>query len=312
MSLIPVGRDDIAVGKPLPWQLYDGEHKVLLEQGGIVSDKEHLNNLLATGAYRELSWEAPGNGNDSSNMPADLTYQEQVNADKPGSQFEFDDMKLGVGSRLQLEPPKQLGRERFLVRLIGYMRGVSLIVTTPATADGAYLRLLEGEKVMMRSFSGQNAFAFACAVELACKRPYEYLHLSFPDVIQGVLIRKVPRVRTKIIAAVQNTNSRDLEERNPALISNISANGAALNAKHPLGKKGDVLNLVFRVNLHQIDALLSLNGVIRTAVDAGDAEALGAEIIRYGIEFQNLQPNDMIILQSMVYQQIVECPHQVA
>jgi hypothetical protein len=36
MSLILASRDDIAVGKPLPWPLYDGEHKVLLEQGGVI------------------------------------------------------------------------------------------------------------------------------------------------------------------------------------------------------------------------------------------------------------------------------------
>jgi hypothetical protein len=100
----------------------------------------------------------------------------------------------------------------------------------------------------MRSFSGQNAFAFP-AVERIYSF-FEYLHLSFPDVIQGVVIRKAPRVKAKIIAAVQNTNSRNAAEQVSALISNISANGAALDAKRPLGKKGDTLNLAFRVILH--------------------------------------------------------------
>lgn len=309
MSLILVSRDDIAIGKPLPWQLYDGKHKVLVEQGGVVRDKEHLDNLLASGVYRELSWEAPGNKSDGSD--ADPACQEQIRENKTGQQFDFDDMKLEVGSRLQLEPPKQLGRERFLVKVVGYMRGGSLIVTTPIAANGACLQLLEGEKVVMRSFSGQNAFAFACTVEFACKRPYEYLHLSFPDVIQGVMIRKAPRVRTKIVAAVQNTMPHDAGAGDSALISNISADGAALDARHPLGKKGDILNLVFQVNLHKVDALLSIKGKIRTATSAEDAELPGLEITRYGIEFQGLRPDDTIILHGMVYQQIVECPSQV-
>lgn len=309
MSLILVNRNDIAVGKPLPWQLYDQEHKVLIEQGGMVRDNEHLDSLLANGAYRELSWESPSDKNGGSNLSAAKITPDQTRANESGTQFTFDDMKLKVESRLQLEPPKQLGSERILVKVIGYLRSASLLVTAPATANGVRLQLLEGEKVVMRSFSGQNAFAFACIVGRVCKLPYEYLHLSFPDVIEGVVIRKAARVKTNIIAAVQNANSRNAEEQTSALISNISANGAALDAKRPLGKKGDILNLAFRVNLHKIDAFLSIKGAIRAVLSGEDADIPGPEIIRYGVEFQSLQPNDMVILQSMIYQQIIESPH---
>lgn len=310
MSLILVNRNDIAIGKPSSWQLYDQEHKVLLEQGGIVRDNAHLDRLLANGAYRELAWETPDNKNGSNDLSAARKTPDQIKADETGTQFTFDDMKLKAESRLQLEPPAQLGRERLLVKVIGYLRGVSLLVTAPTTANGARLQLREGEKVVMRSFSGQNAFAFACTVERACKLPYEYLHLSFPDVIQGVVIRKAPRVKANIIAAVHNTNSRNAKEQVPALISNISANGAALDARRPLGNKGDILDLSFRVNLHKIDAFLSIKGAIRAVLNGEAADISEPEITRYGIEFQSLQPNDMVILQSMIYQQIIESPHQ--
>jgi hypothetical protein len=310
MSLILVNRNDIALGKPLPWQLYDQGHQVLVEQGGIVRDKEHLDLLLANGVYRELSWEAPSDKNGGNHLSAAQMTPDQSNADELGTQFTFDDMKLKAEGRLQLEPPKQLGSERILVKVIGYLRGVSLLVTAPATANGVRLQLMEGEKVVMRSFSGQNAFAFACTVERACRLPYEYLHLSFPDTIQGIVIRKAARVKTNIIAAVQNGNSRTAGEQTPALISNLSANGAALDSKRPLGKKGDILNLAFRVNLHKIDAFLSIRGIIR-AMRSGEDDISDPETIRHSIEFQSLQPNDMIILQSMIYQQIVESPNYV-
>jgi len=305
MSLILVGKNDIAVGKPLPWQLYDQEHKVLMEHGSIIRDREQLDGLLASGAYRELSWETP----EGSRLSAGQALPDPADADQLGAQFTFDDMKLKVESRLQLEPPVQLGRERLMVKVIGYLKGVSLLVTAPISPNGVRLQLLEGERVVMRSFSGQNAFAFTCTIVRACKLPFEYLHLAFPDTIQGVMIRKAPRVKSSIIAAIQNAGGHDAEEQIPALISNISASGAALDAKRPLGRKGDVLSLAFRVNLHKIDAFLSLRGVIR-AVLQGDATDLpDPGTIRYGIEFQNLQPNDMVILQSMIYQQIIESPH---
>ena len=312
MSLILVNKNDIAIGKPLPWQLYDQEHNVLVEQGGIVRDNKHLDSLLADGAYRELSWEAPSDMNGGNNLSAAATPPDQTKADELGARFTFDDMKLKVESRLQLEPPKQLGSERILVKVIGYLKGISLLVTAPVATNGARLQLMEGEQVVMRSFSGQNAFAFACTVERVCKLPYEYLHLSFPDVIQGVVIRKAPRVKSRIIAAVQNANSRNPTEQTSALISNISANGAALDAKRQLGKKGDMLSLAFRVNLHKIDAFLSVKGAIRAVLGAEEATDISnPELTRYGIEFQDLQPNDMVILQSMIYQQIIESPHQV-
>jgi hypothetical protein len=311
MSMILVGKNDIAISQPLPWKLYDQQHNVLIEQGGIVRDNEHLDSLLANGVYRELSWDAPGDKNGGNHLSATATNPDQASTDELSTQFTFDDMKLKVESRLQLEPPKQLGNERILVKVIGYLKGASLLVTAPTTANGARLQLMEGERVVMRSFSGQNAFAFACSVERACKLPYEYLHLSFPDVIQGVVIRKAPRVKSKIIAAVQNANSRNPSEQISALISNISASGAALDAKRPLGKKGDILNLAFRVNLHKIDAFLSVKGAIRAVLGGEVPDISNPEITRYGIEFQDLQPNDMVILQSMIYQQIIESPHHV-
>lgn len=311
MSLILVNKNEIAVGKPLSWRLYDQEHKVLIEQGGMIRDSEHLDSLLANGAYRELSWEAPGDKNGGNKLSAAATATDQAKTSELGTQFTFDDMKLKVESRLQLEPPKQLRSERILVKVIGYLKGISLLVTAPTTANGARLQLMEGERVVMRSFSGQNAFAFACTIVRACKLPYEYLHLSFPDVIQGVVIRKAPRVKSEIIAAVQNANSRNPDEQVSALISNISANGAALDTKHPLGKKGDILNLAFRVNLHNIDAFLSVKGAIRAVLGTEAADMSSPALTRYGIEFQDLPPNDMVILQSMIYQQIIESPHHI-
>ena len=309
MGLILVNKNEIAVGKPSPWPLYDLEHNVLVDQGDIVKDDVHRDSLLTRGIYRELTWETPSDKNGGNNLPAATTAPDQTNADETGAHFTFDDMKLKPGNRLQLKPPKQLGDERILVKVIGYLRDVSLLVTAPTMANGVHLQLLEGEQVFMRSFSGQNAFAFTCTVERACKLPYEYLHLSFPDTIDGIVIRKAARVKTDIIASVQNNNSHEAEKQAPALISNLSANGAALDTKSPLGKKGDILNLAFRVNLHNIDAFLSIKGLIRSVSSGGAADVSNPDIIRHGIEFQSLQPNDVCILQGMIYQQIVENPH---
>lgn len=300
MSLILVNSDDLVIGAAPPWPLYDSEHNSLLTQGEVIRDEAHRKALLAGGVYHEVSWEAAASNSDD--IPAQNTGAQEP--DDAG--FVFDDMKLRAEDRLQLEPPAQLSRERFVVKVIGFLRGASLIVTTPITGNGQRLQLLENEQVVMRSFSGKNAFAFACSVVKVNKIPYEYLHLSFPENIQGLAIRKTTRVKTRIIVSVQN-DKLDTGKQISALISDISATGASMESKQVLGDKSDVLNLAFRVQLHNIEAFLSIKGVIR-AVLSDDISQNGPA--RYGIEFQSLQPNDSVILQSMIYQQMIENPQK--
>jgi c-di-GMP-binding flagellar brake protein YcgR len=309
MSLILININDIAVGHPLPWALYDKEHNLLGEPGSEVRDDEHLSDLLALGAYRELLLEV--SDDESRDRPfAVQTISERTRARETSIRFTFNDMKLRVEDRLQLQPPKQLSNERFQVKVIGYVRGVSLLVTAPTDAKGFRLQVMDGETVVMRSFIGQNAFGFECTIIRIHKTPCEYLHLSFPDAIEGIVIRKAPRIRTRIIATVQNKNQGNASEPVSALISNISANGVALDTKRPLGSKGDVINLTFRVNLHNVDALLSVKGLIRAVLTNCDAETSNPNPSHYGIEFIDLHPNDSVILQSMVYQNMIESPHQ--
>jgi c-di-GMP-binding flagellar brake protein YcgR len=170
---------------------------------------------------------------------------------------------------------------------------------------------MENEKVVMRSFSGQNAFGFACTIERIIKIPYEYMHLSFPVNIQGIKIRKAPRIKSRIIATV-HLSATGTASQTSALISDISANGVSLEAKQFLGDKGDILQIAFRVQLHKVDAYLSVKGVIRAVLSADNlSEEQKTGFFRYGIEFQDLQANDSVVLQSMIYQQMIENPHNV-
>ena len=315
MSLISANSNEIVVGKPLPWALYDCEHNLLLAQGDIVRDEKHRDTLLTGSICHELSLEAPGkkDGVDSFLAAEEASLDQPENKETPKS-YTFDDMKLKVGDRLNIELPaeydfrikRQPPNEHFVVKLIGFLKGVSLLVTAPNIADA---QIMAGKKIIIRSFSGQNAFGFSCAIGRVCKEPFKYLHLAFPDIIEGIVVRKAPRVKTRIIASVQDGKS-GAEEQISALISDISANGASLDAKRPLGDKGDILNMTFRVPLHNIDAYLSVKGAIRAVLSGDPADASKSDLTRHGLEFLELQPNDSVILQSMVYQQMIENPHK--
>ncbi len=306
MSLIPVEKRDLALGVPLPWALYDQNHNLLQAEGETIHTAEQLQTLMKSAPLRELIWQS---ASEPSQESIDETPEIDL-SDSPEGRFTFYDMNLKIGDRVQLQPPAQLGSERHIVRLVGYLDRVSVLVTAPMV-HGVRLPLLEDENVVARVFSGQNAFGFTCSVRRVCKVPFDYLHLSFPDEIQGAVIRKSPRIKLKIITSVTDPEN-EASEALSGMIVNISSSGARIDAPNPLGKAGQKLKLSFRVNLHNMDLYMTTNAVIRTVLrdDAANAAAQ-PPVVHHGIEFQNLQPNDSMILQSLIYQKMIEQPHTV-
>ena len=223
--------------------------------------------------------------------------------------FAFEAMNLRVGDRLQVQPPTRVSSERCPVLLIGYLQDMSLLITAPATPNGVRLQMVEGDALVMRFFSGQNAFGFACDVQRVCKLPYNYLHIAFPTKIQGTVIRKAARVKTKIVAKV--CNEKEATVAHTGVISNLSADGALLDARRTVAEPGDVLKLIFKLKLHNIEKELSLTAVVRAAFDDETLKQSGASLSHFGLQFTELGANDQMVLQSMVYQHMIEKPQSV-
>jgi c-di-GMP-binding flagellar brake protein YcgR len=301
MSLIPVESDKLAVGTRLPWTLYDQDRKVLMERGQVIDSEEQLDLLLASNPLRELSWQSATEKSASDNSALDKALSNHTD-----TRFTFQDMRLRVGDRIQLQPPASLGVERHIVRLLGYLDNASLMVTMPMT-NGMRVPVHEHDKIVARIFSSQKAFAFDCKVLRVCKMPYDYLHLSFPDVVQGAVIRKSPRIRTKIITSI--TTQGGSNEKQPGVIVNLSADGALVKARQQLAGKSEEIVLSFRVNLHNMEAYLTTKAVVRNVFEEEGAEELR---FQHGIQFLDLPSNDSVILQSLIYQQMIEQPHTLA
>ncbi|MFN3987398.1 MAG: flagellar brake protein [Rhodocyclaceae bacterium] len=217
--------------------------------------------------------------------------------------FPFKDMRLTVGDRLQVQCPSHLGATRVFVRVVGYLEDVSLIVTAPFR-NGSRVKLIENEILVVRAFSRQSAFAFRCSVLRVCKLPFDYLHLSFPDTVQGSVIRKSTRVRASVPVEIGNGTDAPAT----GVIENISFTGALIIAQAALGTPGDVLRLRFGVALHEVETRLELEARLLNVMQDEDG-ADGAQ--RHGVEFIHTQPNDRMILKSLVYQQLIENPDSV-
>ncbi|MBW7902745.1 MAG: flagellar brake protein [Rhodocyclaceae bacterium] len=314
MSWIPVGREDLPLGMPLPWSLFDRDGRELMSRGVVVEDGPVLQALLDSGPLRELSW--PGEATDVEPEPESAELADagrRLDAamqERSGRDFAFGDMRLRVGDRIQLQPPATVSQERYLVRLIGYLDQSSLLVTLPKS-NGLRVPLRENDTVVARVFSSQNAFGFSSRIDRICKIPYDYMHLSFPKEIQGAIVRKAPRVRTRIIASIAASERVDEKARQSGVIVNLSADGALIQARQALGEKGQAIRLSFRVSLHNIDALLNVQAVLRNVFDDDSGPRSGA-MVSHGVQFQEVSANDSVILQSLIYQQMIEQPHTLA
>lgn len=217
--------------------------------------------------------------------------------------FVFEDMQLKVGDQLLIQPPSRLSLERSVVNAIGYKHNFSLLVTAPITPNNQLLPLNEGENLVARIFSRQNAFSFTCTIVKICTLPFAYLHLSFPLEVQCSQTRKEPRVKTKIFATVTTVGGESLF----GIITNLSANGAKLDASRKLAEEGESINLAFKINLHNRDTDLSVTAIVRMLY--GEESAVkDATFIHHGLEFVDLQTNDSVILESFVYQHMMERP----
>ncbi|MEG0885105.1 MAG: flagellar brake protein [Janthinobacterium sp.] len=165
--------------------------------------------------------------------------------------FEFEAMNLQVGGRIQFITHRTIKPIQHFSTLIGYVKDEYLIVKIPLE-NGASIVLNEGDKLTIRVFSGVTVCSFACSVLRIFGRPLNYVHLSFPDAIQGTSLRTAMRVKVDIPAQL---SYRDVAAV-PVFIVNLSVSGALIEAPAMLTPDDDGVALSFTLlvqpNKHQM------------------------------------------------------------
>jgi hypothetical protein len=216
----------------------------------------------------------------------------------PTRVYRFDDLNMQVDHRLQLEPSGAQPGAHFYARLIGFLKGSSLIVKLPPGWNEA-APLSEDDTVLVRGFSGRIAYAFNSTVLKIRYLPYAYCHLSYPEEIQGAEIRKAVRIRMQMPALASNLKIGNSVE---ATITDLSAIGVQLDSPQQLGAPGDDVSISFRFWLQPNDYEVNFNalGIIQSA------QSSDAGTWSHGIRFHNMRSTEAILLQSLIYEQLVE------
>ena len=190
--------------------------------------------------------------------------------------------------------------ERFYVRLIGILENKSILVTTPR-ADGGVLKIEERQKFIIRMMSGSAAHVFTSTAIFSTNHPYAHLHLTYPESLESITVRKAERVNCKLIISVQDSQ-RTNSEGISASMQDISTAGAQLFSKKSLGSIGDNISINTKFSVAGTEQHLLIAGVIRRAISATADD----EDYEYGIEFNSIGDKDKLILTAFIYEQMMK------
>lgn len=211
------------------------------------------------------------------------------------------DPDLQVGESLQIQFMDDETRGQFYVKVVGFLPGRSVIVTTPEK-EGRPLSVREGRAVLARSYSGDEARGFTCTVLRAQTQPYPYLHLSYPSKLETMAERQASRVRSALAVSVRPQAGDNAGRDVPAVIRDVSNTGAQLLASAAVGKAGDAVLIRARLPLDVIgDQPVDLPALIRNVQE--EAEVKGS-LWRYrcGVEFEPLDAQSTLILRAYLYE----------
>jgi c-di-GMP-binding flagellar brake protein YcgR len=288
--MIPIRKNDIALGRPLPWPVFDGDRRLLLRAGFTIETAAQLEELSRRGLYRALG---AGSHTDDSNDD-DVVAAPDARGES-WQTLRFEDLRLPIGTRLSVQKLDPDDDTRYNARLYGVFKDVSLIVNVPAPG-GSLAMFRQGQPLLLRAFSGTNVFAFTASVLIIRYVPTAYLHLEYPRHVDGTEVRSKQRVTVRLIASASREDPEGTEhDTRPAQVTDLSSGGARLIAREALGEPGDEVNLAFRLKTTAGEATLKLKATIRSSAP----EETGSGRV-HGVQFLRLEPMDLLALEGYV------------
>ena len=198
-------------------------------------------------------------------------------ADNAGMAEERLNLAVGATIQLQLTLPPDSPRE--MVRVIGYLPGGSLIVTTPTT-NGNVKIVREGQVYKVRMLRGDSVVGFEAKVLSSVLKPYPHLYLQYPKHFEQIVVRNSARVKTEMSCMIRNTQMPDSREHyHPARIVDLSETGAKVASPIPLGEAGGMLQITLNLDVLGKAEQLVLVGDLRSVRERLEKDEKGKRLV---------------------------------
>ena len=219
-----------------------------------------------------------------------------------------DSLNLSVGSSVQLQLDGPDGPDeapRHVVRVIGYVPGGSLVVTTPSVSGKVQI-VREGQKFNVRMLRRDSVVGFNTPVLVSTMKPYPHLHLGYPKVLEQIVVRNSARVGTQISCRVRNTDQKDAAENSRSgVIVDLSETGAKMISGMPLGAPGDMLQIDFKLELIGQDESISLLADLMNVNERIEKDQTGRRLSHItGDKFRTSNRYQQILLHAWVMGQV--------
>ena len=288
MLRVPVRPSEFLVGKPIPFDVYDRNGRLLLAKGYVIASAEEKERILRHGAERNLSTDERFRR--AIGAALNVVEREEEPDKNKAVRLDFDELRLLPGAVLQI----QLGKEedRYFVRYIGSLRGKSVIIDA-LERGGLPLFVPDGTALQVRGSVGSYAFAFSSSILVNASRPYPHLHLTYPLAVGAVRLRRSERIAVRLVAAVVSDDNQAFG----GVVLDLSVGGGLLATRHPL-KVGQRIQIKFKLEIAGSEIILALSAVVRSVREIDDRTLEGAK--GYGIEFVDLTPEDTVALMTYI------------
>lgn len=295
LAFIPLSKTEFSVGKTTQRPIFDRQGTLLLSSGSRIESPGQLNNLLEQGLVQRNEWDEllektrPSTSQTLKMPQARLANPKDLTA-------QMDEVRWYVGETLHMQALVETD-SRFVVKLIGFIKGKSVLVTAPIV-DGKYIMIRDGQSFVVRAFQGKKAFAFTVMALKSVFSPHPYLHLSYPKHINASIIRNDARAQVRIIASVTFHNPERIVAAN---LLDLSLGGTSGIIKQQIAEKQESGTISFKIHVVGNEGLMSIDFVVRSVAPTEDGDGY-----RYGFEFQNLTSQNKLILSAFVHQTIAE------
>jgi hypothetical protein len=282
-QLVYLFASDIPVGSTLPWPIFLVSGDLLAPSGFMVTDEFVQERLIMATPVRIGT--ASDRGRPSIEMDSEeLSAKISSQANDPLKYF-----------RQNAETDTRSVNADFYGR-IGMS---SIIVSAPALGlgDDNKWKNFEGMPVTVQVLFGRTLCMFKTTLLRYAAVPNGHLFLRYPQKVVTKVFRQALRVSLRLPASVKLDQGHVL----PALITNLSDSGCALETGLLLGQPGAPLTVTFQARIAEIAQTMSVPCIIRSV------KGKPSEPMRYGVEFADTIPEPVsLALKTFIYEQLAE------
>ncbi|WP_028449855.1 flagellar brake protein [Chitinibacter tainanensis] len=301
-DLQPVRAQDLHVGQPLAYTIYDAQGQLLLREGQIIRNAAQLDALRTQGLFRNPLWQGTAQASIKRSSIAPSANQDEPASPIPPTPKKatkarhLPQLKITPGSTLHVQSLGDPLKPKAAVKLIGWQDKAGVLISTLSN-DGAILPFREGETLQLKTIAGKDVVSFKGTVEKVCFSPFPYLHLSWPDKLDIHQLRNSLRVNSNLIVSVNRTQQAGVAAR----VINLSATGAMLEGAQLQLEAGEAIQIGLRLHAAGEDHTLSISATVRNChIDPP------AVTMQYGVEFAPLGVAERLVVEHFIFHALLE------